>query len=72
MWTRRNEMRFKMAINHGRRLDRLEETHRPKEEYRRGHRVIGHDDREIEREKERLIASGVVRPGDFFVERPIV
>jgi hypothetical protein len=43
-----------MAINHNRRLDRLEETHRPKEEYRRGHRVIGHDDREIEREKQKL------------------
>src|ERR1700745_22872 len=29
--------------------------------------VIGHDDGEIEREKERLIASGVVRPGDFLL-----
>jgi len=31
----------RMASNHTRRLDRLEETHRPKEEYRRDHRVIG-------------------------------
>jgi len=65
-------LRFDMAINHGRRLDRLEETHRPKEEYRRGHRVIGHDDREIEREKQKLIASGVVKPGDFFIARLII
>jgi hypothetical protein len=61
-----------MAINHGRRLDRLEEAHRPKEEYRRGHRVIGHDDKEIESEKQKLIASGVVKPRDFFVARRIV
>ncbi|HXB81681.1 MAG TPA: hypothetical protein VNX23_30410 [Bradyrhizobium sp.] len=61
-----------MAINHGRRLDRLEETHRPKAEYRRGHRVIGHDDREIEREKQKLIASGVAKPGDFFIARLII
>jgi hypothetical protein len=65
-------MRFKMAINHGRRLDRLEETNRPKAECRRGHRVIGHDDREIEREKQKLIASGVMKPGDFFIARLII
>jgi endonuclease V-like protein UPF0215 family len=42
------------------------------EEYRRGHRVIGHDDREIEREKQKLIASGVMKPGDFFIARLII
>ena len=34
--------------------------------------MIGHDDREIEREKQKLIASGVVKPGDFFIARLII
>jgi endonuclease V-like protein UPF0215 family len=34
--------------------------------------VIGHDDSELKREKQKLIASGVVKPGDFFVARLIV
>jgi len=50
----------------------LEETHLPKEEYCRGHRVIGHNDGEIEREKQKLLDSGVVKPGDFFIARLIV
>ena len=63
------QLGFEMAVNHGGRLGRLED--RPKEE-RRGHRVIGHDDNEIEREKQMLIASGVVKPGDFFIARLII
>jgi hypothetical protein len=60
-----------MAFNHNRRLDRLEETHRPKE-LPRGHRIICRNEAESEREKQKMIESGVVAPGDFFIARLIV
>jgi hypothetical protein len=61
-----------MAINHGRRLDRLEEIHAPSSRPDRWHRVIGHSGAELEKRKWQMIALGEAKADDGFICRLIV
>jgi hypothetical protein len=60
-----------MAMNHSRRLDRIEEIHTPSGP-ERWHRVIGHSEAELEERIQEMIASGEAKPGDGFSRRLIV
>jgi hypothetical protein len=61
-----------MAMNHSRRLDRLEEIHSPSGRPDRWHRVIGRCESELDKRVNELIASGEAKPTDGFVLRLIV
>jgi hypothetical protein len=61
-----------MALNHTRRLDRLEETHAPSGRPERWHQVIGDTKAELDQRIAELIASGEARAGDGFIRRLII
>jgi hypothetical protein len=61
-----------MALNHSRRLDRLEEIHAPSDRPERWHQVIGESDAELEMRMNEMIASGEAKPSDGFIRHLIV